>query len=205
MGPRSFGATIAAIGLVGCAHDAADGPTVRGDALVDTAAEADAAADSDADTAVPPDAGADADAEAGAVDAPVGPTFVFPATGDTKTVKVEPALWNAGDAIRGTRTLVAASVSKLSGTWDLSTNDLSDKCGLLGTTKASLPIDVLINGTKVGTIVLEKASGLAVPLAFTFPPIAGPVYELRYEVTTSVATGCGNVQTAWNVSKLTLE
>lgn len=200
---RAFIGVVAA-GLLGCAHDATEGPLVRGDGSVDTRAdtETDGGPEAlDADDGAAREAGDAADA----VDAPLGPTFVFPATGDKKTVKVEPALWNAGDAITGTRTLAATSVSKLTGTWDLSDNGLSDKCGLLGTTKASLAVDVSLNGTKVGTVVLEKASGLSIPLAFSFPAVAGPVYTVRYEVAASVATGCGNVQTAWDVSKLTLE
>lgn len=209
MGGRTSCAATAAIALLGfgsagCARDAAEGPVVRADALVD-GADADATGEVDAGDASVPDVEDAPDAAADVPDVPLGPTFVFPATGDKKTVKVEPAFWNAGDAVSGTRTLLAASVSKLTGAWELTANDLSDKCGLLGTTKASLPVAVSVNGTKVGTVVLEKASGLSVPLAFTFPAIAGPVYTVRYEVTTTVATGCGNVQTTWDVSKLTLE
>jgi len=44
-----------------------------------------------------------------------------------------------------------------------------------------------------------------VPIAFTFAAIGGPTYTLRYQVKATVASGCGSIQTTFDVSKLTLE
>ncbi len=136
----------------------------------------------------------------------VGPaTFAFPATGDTKTVKVEPSLWNLGDAIEGKRTTGLAAATSLTGTWALANNDLSDTCGLLGTSAGTIPVDVSLNGTVIGSFTVKRSSGLSVPIAFTFAAIGGPTYTLRYQVKATVASGCGSIQTTFDVSKLTLE
>ncbi|MBK7395140.1 MAG: hypothetical protein IPJ34_02260 [Myxococcales bacterium] len=195
------------VALLGCATNAGDEPVpARKDAALDTRADGGPETDDAADSVAEADAPLDTTEAAVDTGPEVGPaTFVFPATGDTKTVKTEPALWNAGDAIAGSRTTGLAAATSLTGTWDLANNDLSNACGLLGVSVGKVPVDVSLNGTVIGSITIQKSTGLSVPIAFTFPAVSGPTYTLRYEVKTTVTSGCGSIQTAFDVSKLTLE
>lgn len=194
------------VALLGCATGDEPVPAHR-DAALDTSSDARTETLADAsDATAETDAALDTSEAAVDTGPEVGPaTFVFPATGDTKTVKTEPALWNAGDAIVGTRTTGLAAATSLTGTWDLANNDLSNACGLLGVSVGKVPVDVSLNGTVIGSITIQKSTGLSVPIAFTFPAVGGPTYTLRYEVKTTVTSGCGSIQTAFDVSKLTLE
>lgn len=197
------------VALLGCATNAGDEPVpAHKDAAPDTTST-DTGREATADTS---DAAPETDTALDTMEVStdtgpeVGPaTFTFPATGDTKTVKSEPALWNAGDAIEGTRTTGLAAATSLKGTWDLANNDLSNACGLLGLSAGKLPVDVSLNGTVIGSLTIKKGTGLSVPIALTFPAVSGPTYTLRYEVKTTVTSGCGSIQTTFDVSKLTLE
>lgn len=196
------------VALLGCATNAGDEPVpTHKDAALDTSSDArpETAADT-SDAAAETDAALDTTEAAVDTGPEVGPaTFTFPAAGDTKTVKTEPALWNAGDAIEGTRTTGLAAATSLTGTWDLANNDLSNACGLLGVSAGKVPVDVSLNGTVIGSFTVKKGTGLSVPIAFTFPAVGGPTYTIRYEVKTTVTSGCGSIQTTFDVSKLTLE
>ncbi len=205
---------LAALGA-GCATNADDASTTvlpRKDtgAAADGSGDSDPAKDTDAADETSLDTGSDADAADSAADdvAPLdgGVTeLTFPATGDTKTIKKDPAIWNLGDAIEGTRKTKLAAATKLTGTWDFATNSLGTACGPLGLGNGRLAVDVTINGAPVGSLVVQKASGTSVPIAFTFAAVVGPIYTLRYQVTATVTSGCGAVESAWDVSKLSLE
>jgi len=129
--------------------------------------------------------------------------ITFPATGDTKSIAKDPYIWTNGDYLEGSRTTTLASATSLTGTWNV-TNSVGT-CGLFGTTTGKVNVDVLLNGTKVGALVIKGSTGASVPIALTFPAVTGPTYKLRYQLTATVASGCGQIETSWDTSKLTLK
>ncbi|MHC4574719.1 MAG: hypothetical protein ACYS76_11410, partial [Planctomycetota bacterium] len=52
--------------------------------------------------------------------------------------------------------------------------------------------DVLINGVKIGSFIIVDEQIGPEHLEFTFPPIAGPDYTVRFEVTNNVPGGAGS-------------
>lgn len=129
--------------------------------------------------------------------------ITFPATGDTKVISKDPYIWTSGDYIEGSRTTTLPSATSITGTWKI-TNSIGT-CGLLGTTTGKVNADVSINGTKVGSLVIKSSTGTSVPISFTFPAITGPTYKIRYQLTATVASGCGQIETSWDTSTLTLK
>ena len=119
----------------------------------------------------------------------------FPATGDTATISKDPHIWNQGDAIVGVRETQLTVATSLVGTWDV--KNYLDPNG-------HLPVDVTLNGVKIGSFVVTEKDGSSVPIELHFPAVAGPRFTLRYEVMTSVESGAGSVQTTWDASKLSL-
>lgn len=129
--------------------------------------------------------------------------ITFPATGDTKVISKDPYMWTSGDSIEGARTTTLPSATSISGTWNI-TNSIGT-CGLFGTTTGKVNVDVSINGTKVGSLVIKSGTGSAVPISFTFGAITGPTYTIKYQLTATVASGCGQIESSWDTSKLTLK
>jgi hypothetical protein len=124
-------------------------------------------------------------------------TLTFPNTGDTETLGSPPYFWNAGDFYQGVRTTSLATTTSFSTTIQLTTNSLSSGCGTIN-------LQVSINGTLIGTKTINTASGLSVPMSFTYPAISGPNFTIRYSNPTTVTSGCGSIQFTKNVSTVTL-
>ena len=109
---------------------------------------------------------------------------VFPATGDTRSIRFGTNLWNVGDSIEGERVFEAVgSPTELSVVVPFENNVLS--C-------ARQKMAVSLNGVLVG--VFEIVPG-ADEVAAVFP-VAGvdsaDVYTVRYETTETVREGCGS-------------
>lgn len=148
------------------------------------------------DAYVPPDAYVSPDAYA-APDAyvtPVPTTFNFPASDDTFVRLAGTAFWNAGDYAQATRSTSLGSARELSMSLGITANFLS--CD-------TQDVRVTLNGVAVGTFSIG-AGASNVTQTFSFSPIAGPNYTVRYETTRTVAGGCGSAAYDTAVSTVTL-
>jgi hypothetical protein len=104
--------------------------------------------------------------------------------------------WNAGDYVDGSRTTALASTVKAVIHVVLMNNTLL-ACG----TQA---MEMLINGTVVGNFSIHM--GLStVDATFTYPAITGPTYDLRYQTTATVTSGCGSAGISDTGSTVTLQ
>jgi hypothetical protein len=122
-------------------------------------------------------------------------TFSFPTANDTAVIVTNPYMWNQGDRYEGSRATTLAQATSLTGNFDVVFNRLSP-CGVLS-------FDVSLNGTKIGSAYATPMTG-SVALSFQFPPIAGPVYTLRYEVSSTVPNACGSAWFSTTSSSVTL-
>lgn len=113
---------------------------------------------------------------------PTQTTVTFPNTGDARLTQIGTTFSQDGDFVEGIRTLSLSNIT--SATIDLRvTNNLT--CAFHRT-------GVLINGTQVGTIVINPGQA-QVMNNFTFPAISGPSYSLRLETLNDVPNGCGSI------------
>ena len=101
--------------------------------------------------------------------------------------------WTVGDWIQGTRGTSLGSTSSVSIHIAID-NYLS--CD-------NDDFRMLINGIEVGRFTMLAGSP-TVDTSFSFAPISGPTYTLRYEVTRTVASGCGSIDFAPSGSSVTL-
>lgn len=122
-------------------------------------------------------------------------TFLFPTANDTASIVTNPYMWNQGDRYEGSRTTTLAQATRLTGNFDVVFNRLSP-CGVIY-------FDVSLNGTKIGSAYATPMTGTVV-LSFQFAPIAGPVFTLRYEVSSTVPNACGSAWFSTQSSSVTL-
>jgi hypothetical protein len=118
----------------------------------------------------------------------------FPLSTDTTyVVNATTCCWTAGDYIDGMR--AAGLASTVSATVHIViSNSLS--CG-------SQAMEMLINGTVVGSFSITMGQ-TAVDTMFTYAAITGPTYDLRYQTTATVQSGCGYAAITASGSTVTL-
>lgn len=132
-------------------------------------------------------------------------TVTFPAMGDTVVQKSVGAFWNLGDYVTGSRTTTLPKVTSITGTFEIVNNLGSCTPPDAGMMIGSADMRVFVNGVGVGIVTIKQGSPSSIPYTFTFSAITGPVYNLRYEELTQVASGCGSFQIKLDVAKITLK
>jgi hypothetical protein len=109
-------------------------------------------------------------------------TVSFPQVGDTRSGAGGGLyFWQLGDHVEGSRTTTLPPVGRA---------DINLQIEMNGLTCDTQDIEVRINGTVVGTFSIAGGDAV-IARSFTFPPIAGPTYTLRYHTSRMVAGGCG--------------
>jgi hypothetical protein len=109
-------------------------------------------------------------------------TFTVPSSGDTRVGAGSGAyFWRRGDYVEGTRTSMLPSVTSA---------DIHLVITYNGLTCDTQDVDVKINGVTVGTFSISSTD-TAIDRTYTFSPITGPTYIIRYETNSTVASGCG--------------
>jgi len=120
----------------------------------------------------------------------------FPLPTDTShTLEGGDYYWNAGDYVDGSRTTTLASTT--SATIYIAVENSLSSCG-------QQDMEMLINGIVVGNFVISSGE-TSVSATFTYAAIAGPTYDLRYQTTATVASGCGSAGFATSGSTVTLQ
>lgn len=111
---------------------------------------------------------------------------VFPTAADTWEVMFYPYWWNVGDTAYGDYDLDLSPVNHADITLYLTYNSLTAGCGFVN-------FDVMIDGATVGSFTVNPEDGFGpVEASLDFAPQSGP-FELRYQVTNTVAGGCGSI------------
>ena len=101
--------------------------------------------------------------------------------------------WEAGDWVEGSRSTSLGSTSSATihiSLYNYLTCDNDD-------------FRMLINGVEVGRFTIVAGSP-TLDASFSYGAISGPTYTLRYEVTRTVASGCGSITFAPSGSSVTL-
>lgn len=107
----------------------------------------------------------------------------FPSAGDTSFFMSGSLPWNDGDFFEGVRMTALPGVDAVDVHVDVITNGLSE-CGFQ-------TADVIIDGITVGDFTIEQGT-VAIDQSYPLPmEIGGPAITIRYETTTTVASGCG--------------
>jgi hypothetical protein len=91
--------------------------------------------------------------------------------------------WNAGDWFEGVRMTTVPSIGQLDIHLEIVNNGLTP-CGFQ-------EAEVSINGVALGTFTVVQNDTVIDQSFPVVPAIAGPVYTIRYEITATVAGGCG--------------
>jgi hypothetical protein len=120
----------------------------------------------------------------------------FPLSTDTTHIASGTAYWHAGDYVDGSRATTLASTVQAVIHIVLLANGLS-ACG-------TQPMEMLINGIVVGNFTITMGQ-TTIDATFTYPAIPGTTYDLRYQTTTTVATGCGSAGISDTGSTVTLQ
>jgi hypothetical protein len=121
------------------------------------------------------------------------PTLVFPDQGDARLQQRPGTYSQDGDFVEGARRPPLPSVRAADVSLAIDNRLTCDV----------LELAVIINGVVVGSAVIPP--GLpSLSQTFSFPPIVGPNYSLRYEVVRDVAPMCGGVELPLGVSTITL-
>ena len=121
-------------------------------------------------------------------------TFTFPASSDTNYEATAPWFWNAGDYVRGTRTLALPSTTSLAAQLPIANYLCCDHA----------TFSIILNGTAVGTFDVTPATGSSVSFSAAFARISGPTYTLVYQETNTVASCCGSFQLGYDSGSVTL-
>lgn len=110
-------------------------------------------------------------------------TVTFPRSTDTMS-PTHGYLWTLGSYVQGSRTTSVATARSV----DIRAAPVAN-----GLTCDNQDMRMLINGVEVGRFSVVAGAGTApIVRTFTFPPITGPTYTLRYENVRQVASGCGS-------------
>ncbi len=124
-------------------------------------------------------------------------SFLFPKSSDTRHLVEDPYMGLSGDYLEGSRTTTLSSARRFSGGF-LFENDL---------TGGSLSLDVSINGTKVGSIgPIDATPKTSAPVSFdfSFAPIAGPTFDVRFDAHPS-ADRLGTIGVTFDASMVRLD
>ncbi len=116
----------------------------------------------------------------------------------TDTMYMPPATssyWTIGSYVDGSRATALASATKATIHIALGTN---------GLTCDTQDMEMTINGVVVGTFSIH-ASTTTLDTSFTFSTILGTTYDLRYQTTRTVTSGCGSCNFAATGSTVTLQ
>jgi hypothetical protein len=119
----------------------------------------------------------------------------FPLSSDTTHILSGTNYWNAGDYVDGSR--VAGLTSSVSCVIHIVLTGSLTACG-------TQSMEMLINGTVVGTFAIVMGQ-TTVDTMFNYAAIAGPTYDLRYQTTATVASGCGSMGIVDMGSTVTLQ
>lgn len=119
----------------------------------------------------------------------------FPLSTDTSHTASGTAYWNAGDYVDGSRTTTLSSTVSAVIHIVLQNNSL---------TCDTQAMEMLINGVVVGNFSIPSGA-TAVDMTFTYAAIAGPTFDLRYQTTRTVNSGCGSAGIATTGSTVTLD
>lgn len=109
-------------------------------------------------------------------------TSPFPQAGDTRVGADGLYFWRLGDYVQGTRATSLPSVGRVDVSLVVDPNVLTCDTQSVG---------VRINSVMVGSFNIAPGQNL-LTTSFTFAPIAGPTYVVRYETIRQVASGCGS-------------
>ena len=106
-------------------------------------------------------------------------TVNFPAAGDYFSTSY---MWHAGDYVEGSKTTSLTSVTDADIHLVILDNVLS--CD-------TQDVNFIINGTTVGNFSISSGQ-YTIDQNFSFASISGPVFTLRYQTISTVASGCGS-------------
>jgi hypothetical protein len=118
----------------------------------------------------------------------------FPLSTDTIHSASGTNYWNVGDYVDGSRVTTLSSTVGAAIHVVLAANSL---------TCDTQDMQVTINGVVVGSFSIQSGATI-VDTSFAFASITGPTYDLRYQTTRTVASGCGSAGISTTGSTVTL-